>query len=328
MYLSVTGQAPLSRYLAGHHYSFTLADGFDKTLADTLQQRMTGYKLILQAEGGSHDLSIYTRLQLVWLKFLQQRLGLTHFVGESGPASAVLFNKYLDTGDSTLLLYRSSFWKALYQYNSTLPPARRLHYTGLDFDYPRYYFKALKVLLPGRSIPDSVRDCDFTIRFNKALRQDLATHQQDYTTLLGSSYPDFEHIVMNKSTCHDTRKNRNPKMAARFLESHQRIGDSLYFGEFGIAHTVLNTDDLAAIIRHTEPFLDKVCVINLYCYRCSIPGEDISNWPLSQMEKDIQQYFLPLCQSDLTLFDLTEGGELTSSYRKIGQWLIIAKDQH
>ena len=106
------------------------------------------------------------------------------------------------------------------------------------------------------------------------------------------------------------------------------MGDSLYFGEFGMAHTVLNTRDLAAIIRHTEPFVDKVCVINLYCYHCSVPGEEISNWPLKQMEKDIQQYFLPLCQSDLTLFDLTEGEELTSSYRKIGQWLIIAKDQH
>jgi hypothetical protein len=59
-----------------------------------------------------------------------------------------------------------------------------------------------------------------------------------------------------------------------------------------------------------------------------VPGEEISNWPLKQMEKDIQQYFLPLCQSELTLFDLTEGGELTSAYRRIGQWLIIAKDQH
>src|SRR6267154_2178500 len=95
---SVKGQNDLSTYLGAHHYSFSLEKGFDQALSDTLRKKLSGFRLILQAEGGSHDLQLYNRLEFVWLQYLQQRFGLTHFIGESGHASAVLFNRFLQTG--------------------------------------------------------------------------------------------------------------------------------------------------------------------------------------------------------------------------------------
>ena len=79
--LAATAQNDLSGYLNNHHYSFTLDKGFGGPLADTLQTRLAGYRLILEAEGGSHYLMLYHRLELAWLEFLHERRGLVHFVG-------------------------------------------------------------------------------------------------------------------------------------------------------------------------------------------------------------------------------------------------------
>jgi hypothetical protein len=46
------------------------------------------------------------------------------------------------------------------------------------------------------------------------------------------------------------------------------------------------------------------------------------------MEADIIRYFLPLCEGDFTLFDLSGSDPAVAPYRAYGQFLIIAKGQH
>ena len=94
------------------------------------------------------------------------------------------------------------------------------------------------------------------------------------------------------------------------------------------AHTILKNKVAATIINNSPKFKDKVCVINLYCYNCSTYKEQVSNWPLKKIEKDILEYFLPYCSSDFTLFDLSDDIELTKKYSDYGQYLIIAKNQN
>lgn len=95
-----------------------------------------------------------------------------------------------------------------------------------------------------------------------------------------------------------------------------------------MAHTILKNKVAAAIINNSPKFKGKVCVINLYCYNCSTDNEQVSNWPLKKIENDILEYFLPYCNSDFTLFDLSENIELTEIYSSYGQYLIIAKNQN
>lgn len=104
--------------------------------------------------------------------------------------------------------------------------------------------------------------------------------------------------------------------------------DNIYYGELGMAHTILKNKVAASLINDLPQFKDKVCVVNLYCYNCTTEKEKVSNWPLKKIDNDIQKYFLPLCVSDFTLFDLSENSELTKKYRDYGQFLIIAKDQN
>jgi hypothetical protein len=341
--LAVTAQDELSHYLDTHHYPFTLEKGFEGLLADTLHARLAPYRLILQAEGGSHFLTIYERLELDWLIFLHERMDMTHFIGELGVSNAVLINKYLETGDRALYpFHKITFLDGLLQYNQQLPAGQRLVLTGVDFERPSTYTRGLKLLLPGqpppetiaaaieliRQAPDSGYDCDGTLHLNERLKETLADHEQDFKAYLGSTYADFEKIVRSNGSCKDPLRNRNGHMAENFLALDREITAPVYYGEFGMAHTILkNHRLLASIINDSDPFKGKVAVINLYCYNCTTPEEGASNWALKGIEKDILRYFLPFCKGDFTFFDLSGSDPVVAPFRAYGQFLIIAKGQ-
>lgn len=337
-------QTGISQYLQAHHYSFTLEKGFDQPTTDTLQQKLGAYKLILEAEGGSHFLKFYNRLPLVWIKFFHANFGLTHFFLESGHTSDMLLNKYLETGDTSYFYSNNNtFWKNLYSYNNTLPANRKLAYFGIDFERSNAYVKALQSIIPASGlIPDNIKtsidlithandtlnDCDYILSINKALKKSLLNNKQQFIQYFGDHYADFEKVVFNNGNCKDGYKDRNKNMASNFLSFDKDFKQPIYYGELGEAHTILSNKNVASIINNSPGFKGKVCVINLYCYNCTTPEEEVSNWPLKEIEKDIEAYFLPFCTSDFTLFDLSDNIELIKKYRAYGQFLIIAKNQN
>ncbi|HEY5462712.1 MAG TPA: hypothetical protein VIJ95_05595 [Hanamia sp.] len=117
-------------------------------------------------------------------------------------------------------------------------------------------------------------------------------------------------------------------MAANFLEIDNKDDDKIYYGQLGMAHMILNYKNTASYINANSKFKNKVCVINTYCYNCTTPEEQVSNWQFHKIEKGILKYFLPYCNSDFTLFDLSEKSEAANKYRSFGQFLIIAKNQN
>jgi hypothetical protein len=268
---------------------------------------------------------------------------MRHFVGEAGNSFALLLNKYLETGDSSFFpwpMHRR--WNDILLYAASLPASQKLHYSGLDFESPRAYVKGLKTMLPAAAPPEAIRSgidlirnaedtsrsCDYTITLNAQLKKALSENRALFSDYLGGDYPVFERIVDNKGNCKDVFKNRNRHMAESFISLEQQLGDSVCFGEFGEAHTTLNSGNLASIINHTVPYQGRVAVINLYCYDCHVPNEEVSNWPLHPIEKDILQYFLPFCEDGFTLFDLSDPDPVVARYRAYGQFLIVAKGQH
>jgi hypothetical protein len=337
-------QVDITQYLKTHHYYFTLDKGFDQQTTDTLKKKLSAYKLILQAEGGSHDLNIYKKIPLIWVTFLNKYFGLTHVFLEFGHSAAVCANNFLVTNDTSNLYDSSSieYWRQYSMLNSALPDERKVKFFGIDFNRSKSYFKALKKIIPNKQSPenikssialiksanDSLKDCSYLLDFNATLKQDLTINKPDYVTYLGERYKDFERIVMSKGTCNDVYKNRNYNIAGNFLSFDAESNDSIYYGELGMAHTILKNKVAATIINNSLKFKYKVCVINLYCYNCTTNKEQVSNWPLKKIEKDILQYFLPYCSSDFTLFDLSGNIELTKKYSDYGQYLIIAKNQN
>ena len=344
MGLATHAQTNITQYLETHHYYFSIDKGFDQETKDSLKRKLSAYKLILQAEGGSHDLTIYKKLPIVWVTFLQRYFGLKQVFLEFEHSSAVCANNYLSSND-TAYLYNSSsadYWRQYYSLNSTLPEGNKVKFFGVDFNRPTSYYKALKKLVSNSPPPENIRNsielinavndslvaCDQIIAFNTHLKKDLAINKQAYMAFLGPDYLDFQRIVLSKGTCNDAYKNRSYNIADNFLSFDAETNDSIYYGELGMAHTILSNKVAAAIINNSPKFKGKVCIINLYCYNCSTNKEQVSNWPLKKIEKDILAYFLPFCNADFTLFDLTGNPELTKKYSNYGQFLIIAKNQN
>lgn len=336
-------QEDIHQYLKTHHYSFFLDKGFDETTAEIVKQKISNYKLVLQAEGGSHYLRFYGQLQFLWLQFLSKNFGVTHFFGESGHSSDILLNKYLETGDTSyIFVANKSFWRSLYHFNSGLPVGKKLRYFGIDFESRRTYIKGLKQILPTLEPPDSMKpsidliknandtlsDCDYILNINSILRKAIVSNTKTFSEYFKEHYNDLEKIVFNKGNCKDVYKDRNSNMATNFLLFDKEFKNNMYYGELGEAHTVLLNKNTASMINGYADFKDKVCVINLYCYNCTTDEEVPSNWPLNKIEKDILTYLLPYCNSDFTLFDLSGSPEISKKYGQYGQFLIIAKNQN
>ena len=333
----------LNDYLQKHHFSFSIKEGFDKSATDILEEKLRNYRIFLQAEGGSHYLKFYAELEFMWLSFLNTTFGATHFFGESGHSSDVLLNKYLRTGDTSYLLARNrTFWELIYSRNQMLSDSGKFEYFGIDFESPRHYTKALKLLLPkakpsGVVVPyielikkadGDIIDCDYILDINKKLKKILQSNRNEIVDYFGVNFQDFERIILNGRTCKDSQRDRNQNMVSNLLLFDKVFNKQMYYGELGMAHTLLNNPVFASIINTSQGFQNKVCVVNLYCYKCKTPEEQVSNWPLSKIENDILTLFLPFCKSDFTLFDLSENAELIKKYSDYGQFLIVAKNQN
>ena len=331
-----------------NRYSFSIDTGFDKTSIDTFSNKFKDFRLILQAEGGSHYLNFYNKLQLVWTKLLYEKLELRHIFLEFGAPAAVCVNNYLATGDTSKLfnsLYLKNkpnmdLWKPYFDLNKN--KKINISFFGIDFNRPSSYLKALKQLIPVRQTPkilktairiikdgdESINECSYIQKINAILRKELSKNKHEFINYFSQNYNDFERIIMNKGTCKDESKNRNFNMVENFLSFDSIANDSIYYGELGMAHTIMKNKVFAQILNGTGKFRNKVCVINLYCYNCTTPQEKVSNYPLNEIEKDILEYFLPLSNSDFTIFDLSGNSTLISRYKEYGQFLILAKNQN
>jgi len=345
--MTTHAQSDISQYLKTHHYSFTLDKGFDQPAIDTLTQKLGNYKLVLLGEGGSHFLKFYEPLRFVWVKFLSEHFGLTNFFMEFGHSSDILCNEFLQTGDTSFLPKArfteiKTFWNRLYLYNATQPKGKQLKSFGIDFERTHSYCKALKLLLPSAEPPekiketieliknsnDTLNDCDYIVSINSKLKKAINDNSAEFQKYFANKFSDVKQIVFNNGSCKDAQKNRNKNMAENFLSFDEKENDKIYYGQLGMAHTILKNKNTASYLNENSKFKNKVCVINTYCYNCSTPEEQVSNWQVNKIEPDILKYFLPYCNSDFTLFDLSDNIELTKKYKAYGQFLIIAKNQN
>ncbi|MES2006392.1 MAG: hypothetical protein V4450_17880 [Bacteroidota bacterium] len=338
-------QDGLNEYLSSHQYPFSLQAGFDARTTAMLEEKLGNYKLVLQAQGGSHYLHMYTYLAPLWLSVLNEHFGATVFFNEAGHSASIVYNRFLQTGDTSLLIFRSKeLIKKLYQMNLSLPESRRLKFHGIDFESPRSYVLALQLITPAAQPPVEIASsialiknanpgltqCDYITDINKTLKKELGRNTKSFMFFFGENFRDFERIVTNGATCNDTRKNRNPNLAANFLSFDKEFQHRMYYAELGGAHTMLSQQATAAsIINESDQFKNKVCVVNLYCANCTTAEEGpSSNWSFGNIEKDIAKYFLPLCTSNFTLFDLTGDNPLIKKFQAYGQFLIIARNQN
>lgn len=344
--LTCPAQDQLDNYLKDHHHAFSVDSGFSQHTTEILEQKLARYRIVFLGEGGSHYLRFYEPLQFVWLRFLSDHFGMTHFLLETGHSADILLNRYMQTGDTFHLpksrsARNNAFLTAALSFNQRKPDGKKIVPLGIDFERPSSYLRALKLLIPGqepapniasavnliRTSNETLNSCDYILSINKVLKKALNSHRDSFKSYLKDGFDDFEYIILNNGSCLDVRKNRNANMAETVLLFDKKFNDRMYYGQLGMAHTILTHKTTASILNNRPEFKDLVCVVNTYCYNCSTQEEAVSNWQLKMIEKDILDKLLKYCVGDFTLFDFIDDNPAIEKMRKYGQFLIIAKNQ-
>lgn len=228
--------------------------------------------------GESHAVKFNYDLRFKFLKYLNQNADVKYYFAEIGYGSGVLLNKYLVTGDETLLkdIYKNlvltpantqdsyDFWVKLYNYNKSLPQDKKITVIGMDLEHQsNSEWQALMYLLPKENTPNDispfinpirtvnvVKNSEKNIKIFEKLQQNIISNEAKYIAYLGDNYFDFKMIVENmlntfKSLEVNTLdyKIREEAIYSNFTKVYNHFPKHKYYGQWGSEHVYQHSRD-------------------------------------------------------------------------------------
>lgn len=206
------------------------ADGafaYNRDALDNLLQ-LQNYSAVIYGE--QHNDCFEPVFKINFLTHLNEQYGYRDVFVETGYATAWLFNRYLESGDTSYLFpfpthrrfilgymwgsYLNAFWKPLYVFNQSLPSDRRMRFHGADFERKESFSVLLMLLPKEKLIPLSLEPVftalrtyisdttwrDFTPEASEKYEHVRdAFHQNEgaMRSLYGASYNVVEKIIAN-----------------------------------------------------------------------------------------------------------------------------------
>ena len=265
-------------------------------------------------------------MNLYLLKYFIEKGDIKYILYESGYADSQYLNRYLDTGDESILEYlfeKSSgtmsytmenynLLKSIYEYNLTLEKDKKIMFVGIDKENPEVAIKYIKTLLPGKETNNTkvkqfnnivywLNKNNYVDESKKALEL-IRTSQKDIEEYWGVDYFHIEYLLNNLSQSVG-QLFREELLINNFKKLYEYLPKGKYFGQFGGAHTNLNpvTKSLATYLQNEYEYTkDKVVSID-YKYNDSysyIPtGLNVD----SKLEEYIDSIFFPRYRSTILI---------------------------
>lgn len=293
---------------------------------DLLNQDVKNKKIILVGE--MHYMAPNSIIQADLLIHLNKHFGVRHLLIEFGRAEAYLYNQYLHTGDEWYLdhtfhgfsrfkeFYASM--KRLYSYNSELDKNKKLVVHGLDFEREPGLSASLYKLLSGdshNSQIQSLRDSIYIRLDTIGIERDTKEYIYYLRSKIGNaSLPGgknkklIEGILGNESFVSSMEK-RDSLMAESFIALDTT--NEVYLGQFGFAHTMLNSaNGLAVILNDLKEYHDKILVVNM------VYVDSNHNHPLKNISG-----------CPVFLYKIDPRDEEFGGFADRGQWALVLKGQ-
>ena len=265
-------------------------------------------------------------MNLYLLKYFIEKGDIKYILYESGYADSQYLNRYLDTGDESILEYlfeKSSgtmsytmenynLLKSIYEYNLTLEKDKKIMFVGIDKENPEVAIKYIKTLLPGKETNNTkvkqfnnivywLTKNNYVDESKKALEL-IRTSQKDIEEYWGVDYFHIKYLLNNLSESVG-QLFREELLINNFKKLYEYLPKGKYFGQFGGAHTNLNpvTKSLATYLQNEYEYTkDKVVSID-YKYNDSysyIPtGLNVD----SKLEEYIDPIFFPRYRSTILI---------------------------
>ena len=203
-------------------------------------------------------------------------------------------------------------------YNLGLDSHKKLIVHGLDFEREPGLSASLYELLsdyPTNPLIENLRDSIETRLDTIGVERDTKDYIYSLREKIPAlSLPDDENKkiiddILNNNAFASNLSERDKYMAQTFLALDTT--DEVYLAQFGIAHTMLNTQGgLAVILNNLNQYHNKILVANMYKVnsKSSLPFKDLSDCPVF-------------------LYRFDPSDRKVEAFRKRGQWALILKDQ-
>lgn len=239
--------------------------------------------------GELHGVYGVSEIKLALVKHLHKEYGTRDLFMEVGYSAAYLYNRYLETGDTSFftapvlaLAYKKpnrDFWKGLYSYNKQLKKKIVIH--AMDFER-KEFIKVLGMLAPaGKPIPPEISlltylqntsDSLFEINSHEAdslyiaLRTDIINKPREYAVYYGTNINLVSDIMLNDNIP-AKYKQRNEMMYVNLMREVKEKGITKFMVMAGQNHAnISDRESLCGMLGRTMP--GKVLSIGMLCHNC------------------------------------------------------------
>lgn len=307
-----------------------------------------GKRLFLLGE--THGVAANYAIDLVLLRYFHRVAGVRAYLMEFSHAHAQFINQYLDTGDESLLdftleqlfgftdgsMERRNFFTSLRAWNQSLPQQDRVTVVGFDVErMPGISIAYLKQQLGNWQLQPRLLEISLqmstlperpTLAQAKAvielLANDVAAHRQEYQSMLGDHWFNFELTLDNltdriRVTADPARYNelRDAAQLSNFLRLAEHTPFTLAYGRCGSAHVLQHSTDgiehFSALLQQDDsPWRGQVLGIwPLYAAgeHVSFADGQYGTTPCAD-DAAATKPFVSAADSEVTLFKLTGEG--------------------
>lgn len=263
-------------YLKRNYSDLNLENEDDFSGLEILSEDIKNKKIIFTGE--HHNLAQNNVVKLKLLKYLQKEIGVNYLLHEVGYADSYFLNKYLESGDETILKNYFEIYKnhkyyteenynelvEIYKFNQTLPKDKRIKVVGADIQSQATYDYILDVVKDEEKLTDELKilidelkDFDY---YNKGgyknlsnilnkLNKDIDTNEEKYKDIFKENLNEFKLVIKNitdlsKSYTSDEKYSDN--IRDKYIYENFKIIDSqlknpVYFGQWGGFHAFQDT---------------------------------------------------------------------------------------
>lgn len=246
----------------------------------------TSSKLVLVGE--THNINFNESFQLELIKHLKNTNGLRYIILEHSYAGAFLYNKFLETGDTSLVcqdfyfnstVARRKFWKDLYDLNKSY--STKLKLIGVDHDLSFPFVKAVNIILSEIVYRDEflkriklktdqfLGELSDPEKTNLVLYQQIKTsfnsffesHSKEYLQEIFDIYYSDLALIYHNQHQNDRDRNTNRKFYENLKgvieEKKINTQEHSFLGIFGAAHCASNKRSFSNITYYSESVFNK-----------------------------------------------------------------------
>ncbi|MGL5506266.1 MAG: hypothetical protein ACRDB0_00010 [Paraclostridium sp.] len=264
-------------YLKENSLNITLKDTNDFSGLEILKDDLKDKKIIFTGE--DHTLDKDNLVKVKMIKYLKKEININYILSEIGYSDAYFLNKYLESGDETILnqffnhvkgtaMYNVddyNTYKELYEFNQTLKEEDRIKVVGVDIEHggSSSYDYINEIIINKDIKSDNIKNLLDTLeRYDnrelkeealksvvEAIQNDVIKNEDLYLNIFGLNIENFKYILNNlKAMCisysseeKDWNNVRDKFIYENFKSIDSKLVDAKYFGQWGSFHIYKDT---------------------------------------------------------------------------------------